>query len=567
MGNVQTISDYLSQQLYAHGVRHVFGVPGDYILGFFHDLERSKLNVINTCDEQGAGFAADAYARMRGLGVVCVTYCVGGLKLANTTAQAFAEQSPVIVISGSPGTKERIKNPLLHHKVRDFDTQLKVFEQLTVATTVLNNPDIAFQEIDRVFAAAVRYKRPVYIELPRDMVSIQVAQRRLSPMYSEMSDPDVLREAIREAEALINKAQRPVIIAGVELNRFGLRDALLQFIDTTNIPVASTLLSKSVITERHPRYLGVYEGAICHEGVRAYVESSDCLILLGTFLTETDLGIFTANLEKGRSIYVTSEKTSISYHTYEGVFLHDFIYGLLKANIRRREPDDIPHPSILPSFHLVPGKRITVQRLFERLNTFIDDKTVVIADTGDSMFAAADLCIHSAIEFHAPAYYTSMGFAVPASIGIQLARPELRPLVLVGDGAFQMTGMELATVARFNLNPIVVVLNNQGYGTERPMMDGTFNDLQPWQYSRIPEIIGAGRGFTIETEDQLEESLQASRENTKSFCILDVHLDPHDSSSALQRLTSMLAKQIKPEQQRRLLNGEMPHKCSAMQSY
>ena len=127
MGTVQTISDYLIQQLYAYGVRHVFGVPGDYVLSFFHDLENSKLKVINTCDEQGAGFAADAYARMRGLGVVCVTYCVGGLKIANTTAQAFAEQSPVIVISGSPGTNERIKNPMLHHKVRDFDTQLKVF--------------------------------------------------------------------------------------------------------------------------------------------------------------------------------------------------------------------------------------------------------------------------------------------------------------------------------------------------------------------------------------------------------------------------------------------------------
>ncbi|HHT9109951.1 MAG TPA: alpha-keto acid decarboxylase family protein [Candidatus Brocadiaceae bacterium] len=545
MGTVQTISDYLIQQLYAYGVRHVFGVPGDYVLRFFHDLENSKLKVINTCDEQGAGFAADAYARMRGLGVVCVTYCVGGLKIANTTAQAFAEQSPVIIISGSPGTNERIKNPLLHHKVRDFDTQLKVFEQLTVATTVLNNPETAFQEIDRVLTAAVRYKRPVYIEIPRDMVSMQIVPRQMSPMYRETSDPHVLQEALREAEDLINAAQKPVIIAGVELNRFGLRDALLQFIDTTNIPVASTLLSKSVITERHPRYLGVYEGAICHEDVRAYVESSDCLILLGTFLTETDLGIFTANIEKGRSIYVTSEKTSIRYHTYEGVHVHDFIYGLLKANIRRREPDRIPHPEISSQFYPVTGKQITTKRLFQRLNAFLDDTIVVIADTGDALFAAAsELSIHSAIEFHSPAYYTSMGFAVPASIGIQLASPKLRPLVLVGDGAFQMTGMELATVARFNLNPIVIVLNNGGYGTERPMLDGSFNDLCVWQYSRIPEILGTGKGFIVETEEQLEDALEASRKHTGSFCILDVRLGRHDYSPALQHLTSMLAQKI-----------------------
>src|SRR3954447_19857630 len=165
-----TIGDYLIERLYALGVRHVFGIPGDYVLGFYDSLSKSKLQLVNTCDEQGAGFAADAYARVRGLGVVCITYCVGGLKVANTTAEAFAEKSPVVVISGAPGIKEREKNPLLHHKVREFDTQKKVFEQLTIASTVLSDPQTAFQEIDRVLHACLRFKRPVYIELPRDMV-------------------------------------------------------------------------------------------------------------------------------------------------------------------------------------------------------------------------------------------------------------------------------------------------------------------------------------------------------------------------------------------------------------
>src|SRR5262245_27697639 len=167
-----TIGEYLIQRLYAHGVRHVFGIPGDYVLSFYQQLEHSQLRIINTCDEQGAGFAADAYARVRGLGAVCVTYCVGGLKVANPIAGAFAEKSAVVVISGAPGMKEREKNPLLHHKVREFDTQKKVFEQLTVASTVLTDTQTAFQEIDRVIHAAVRYKRPVYIELPRDLVSV-----------------------------------------------------------------------------------------------------------------------------------------------------------------------------------------------------------------------------------------------------------------------------------------------------------------------------------------------------------------------------------------------------------
>src|SRR5690349_17468997 len=191
-----SIARYLISRLEELGVGHVFGIPGDYVLGFYDQLVASNLKVINTCDEQGAGFAADAYARIRGLGVVCITYCVGGLKVANPTAEAYAEKSPVVIISGAPGTKERIKNPLLHHKVRGFDTQLKVFEQLTVASTVLQDPHTALREIDRVLAAAQRYKRPVYIELPRDMLGVAGTRDHPPAEPAPPSDPDTLREAL-----------------------------------------------------------------------------------------------------------------------------------------------------------------------------------------------------------------------------------------------------------------------------------------------------------------------------------------------------------------------------------
>ncbi len=545
MNTAHTVSSYLIHQLYTEGVRHVFGVPGDYALGFFHELERSKLQVINTCDEQGAGFAADAYARVSGLGVVCITYCVGGLKVANTTAQAFAEKSPVVVISGAPGKNERMKMALLHHKVRDFDTQLKVFEQLTVASTVINDPQTACREIDRVLNAALRYKRPVYIELPRDMIYVPVTLYQQPREEMKPSEAEALEEALDEAIAIINAAKKPVIIAGVELHRFCLQKILLRLLENTKIPVACTLLSKSVIRENHPQYLGVYEGAMGREEVRKYVESSDCLILLGTFMSDINLGIFTAHLDQGRSIYVTSEKISIHYHTYEGVNMEDFIRGLLKANIRCQEDIDIPRPPSPESPNPVFGKQISVEYLFQRLNSFLDDNIAIIADPGDAMFAAIDMTIHSETRFLSPAYYASLGFAVPASLGVQMAKPDLRPLVLVGDGAFQMSGMELATVARFNLNPVIIVLNNRGYGTERPMLDGSFNDIHLWEYSRIPEVLNAGKGFDVKTEDQLEEALQEARKNTKSFSILDVHIDPEDRSVALQRLTDALGKRVK----------------------
>lgn len=541
-----TIGEYLIDRLYEAGVRHIFGVPGDYVLQFFHQLEQSKIQVINTCDEQGAGFAADAYARIRGLGAVCVTYCVGGLKVANTTAEAYAEKSPVIVISGSPGTKERAKNPLLHHRVKEFDTQLKVFEQLTVASTVLSEPETACREIDRVIAAALTYKRPAYIEIPRDIVSLPAMLDLRLPPVTLTSDAAALAESLKEAEIMIRSAEKPVIIAGVELHRFGLQDQLLRLLQKTNIPVASTLLSKSVIGESHARYLGVYEGAMGHEEVRRYVETSDCLILLGAPMSDVDLGIFTAKLDPARSISVTTEKTSIRYHTYENIQLSDFIQGLIDLNLPRQAEGQIPHPEPLAEFHLEAKQKMTVARLFQRLNSFLEDQTVVIADPGDAMFSGADLMIHGSKEFLCPAYYTSMGFAVPASLGVQMANPELRPLVLVGDGAFQMTGMELSTIARWDLNPIIIVLNNGGYGTERPMQDGAFNDILRWNYHKIPEVLGKGQGFEIKTEGDLEQALTAAR-LAKAFCLLNVHLDAKDCSAALRRFTQSLSKKIHTE--------------------
>jgi TPP-dependent 2-oxoacid decarboxylase len=538
------IGDYLIARLHALGVRHVFGIPGDYVLGFYDALQKSRLQIVNTCDEQGAGFAADAYARVRGLGVVCVTYCVGGLKVANTTAEAYAEKSPVVIISGAPGVGEREKNPLLHHKVRDFDTQKRVFEQLTVASTVLDDPQTALQEIDRVLEAALRFKRPVYIELPRDRVAVAGVAHHTPRVFDGKSDPIALREALAEAVAMMNRAKQPVILADVEVHRYGLQKELLHLVEKSNIPVAATIMGKSVIGESHPSYLGVYEGAMGREEVRRYVEESDCVIMLGAFMTDINLGIFTARLDLARSISLTTEKLTIRYHNFEGVRFQDFLRGLLKASLRRRARVKIARPGPRAAFHPSAKRKITIRRLFQRLNEFLRHDTIVVSDVGDALFGALDLFIHEHTEFLGTAYYASMGFAVPAAIGAQLADAKRRPLVLVGDGAFQMTGMELTTAIRYHLNPIVVVLNNGGYGTERHIQDGPYNDLVRWNYHLLPRVLGAGRGFAVETEGQLDQALREAGKETENFSLIDVRLDPLDRSAALHRLARNLAKRL-----------------------
>jgi TPP-dependent 2-oxoacid decarboxylase len=541
------VGAYLIERLQSLGVSHVFGVPGDYVLGFFKQLSDSQLNLVTTCDELNAGYAADAYARIRGIGAVCVTYSVGGLKVVNATAQAYAEKSPLVVIAGAPGIKERIGNPLLHHKVRTFDTQSKVFAEVTVASAVLDDPSTACGEIDRVLSEALRVSRPVYIELPRDMTFAPVKPPHPSHLTQAeaASDQKALQDAVDEAVRMINAAEQPVVIAGIELHRFGLQDKLVALIDKAHIPVAATILAKSVVGEYHPLYIGIYEGAMGFASVRDYVESSDCLILLGAFMTDINLGQYTAHIDQEKAIYVTSEQCLIKYHNYANVRLHDFIDGLIDARVTQRTLRDLPRPRTRKPFVTQRGQRITVKRLFERLNWELKDNTVIIADVGDALFGGLDLITHCRTEFLSPAYYLSLGFAVPASIGAQLADRNLRPLVLVGDGAFQMTGIETSTIARLGLNPVIVVLNNFGYATERPLQDGPFNDLQPWQYSLIPDLVGGGRGVVATTEDELENALEAAQTYTEGFTIIDVQLDPSDSSPALQRLTEGLAKKIR----------------------
>ena len=327
-----SIGQYLIQRLQDYGIRHVFGIPGDYVLGFYTQLEKSPLEVVGCTREDCAGFAADAYARVHGMGALCVTYCVGGLSVCNSVAGAYAEKSPVVVISGSPGLAERDNNPLLHHMVRDFRTQYDVFERICVAGSELSDPLTAFREIDRVLDACHRFKRPVYIEIPRDMVNVVPQIGHAFQQPAPVSDEAVVAEAAEEARALIERSQRPVILAGIEIHRFGLQDEILELAEAAKIPIAATVLAKSVVRETHPLYVGLYEGAMGSAEITRYVEESDCILMLGTFMTDINLGIFTANLDPAKCIYATSEKLRIRHHHYHQVQLSDFIRELTRCN-------------------------------------------------------------------------------------------------------------------------------------------------------------------------------------------------------------------------------------------
>lgn len=539
-----SITTALCDALIARGVNHVFGIPGDYALSLFDTMTHSALKVINTCDEQGAGFAADAYARVVGLGAACVTYGVGGLKLVNSTAQAYAERSPVVIISGAPGISEITGEALLHHRVRDFGTQMRVFEEVTEAQAILDNPNTAYGELMRVLNVAERTKRPVYIEIPRDCAQMAIDATAVVTPQVVPVDPATLAEALGEALAMLNAARHPIILAGVEVHRFGLQDNLLQFIEHSGIRFATTIMGKSVVAESTRGFVGVYAGSLSNTRVRKAVEESDCILNLGAMLTDLNTGIFTAHLDPSRIIMSSAETLTIRRHHYAGIDLSAFLSGLNAAKLKQRAPLPASAHVYPTDFSPKPEQAITVSRVFECLDAELTDEVAVIADPGDALFGAIDLTIHSRTEFIGCAYYASLGFAVPAALGLQMAQPAWRPLVLVGDGAFQMTGLELSTAARYGLTPIVMVLDNQGYGTERPMLDGPFNDVHPWAVTEVTKLIGSGQGYSVHTEVDLVSAVRAALSDSGQLAIIHVHLAVDDFSPALVRLTSNLGERV-----------------------
>ncbi|MCA9195122.1 MAG: alpha-keto acid decarboxylase family protein [Planctomycetales bacterium] len=543
-----SIGQYLINRLQDYGIRDVFGIPGDYVLSFYSLMEKNPLNVVGCTREDCAGFAADAYARLNGMSALCITYCVGGLSVCNSVAGAFAEKSPVVVISGAPGLNERHNNPLLHHKVREFRTQFDVFEKLCIAATELVDPLTAFAEIERVLDAADRFKRPVYIEIPRDMVHVVPPTAHGYRRPTVEHDPKVLSEAVGDALSKLNAAQKPMIIAGIEVHRFGLQDKVLELAEKSQIPIAATLLGKSVIRETHPLYVGLYEGAMGKAEVTQFVEESDCVLLLGAFMTDINLGIYTANLEVSKCIYVTSEQLQISHHHYHHVSFSDFLTRLIAAQptpCKRSIPDGL-HETHSKRVELTDDQPLRVSRLMSIVNGFLDEDTVVIADIGDSLFAATELIVHERADFLSPAYYTSMGFAVPAALGACIARPGKRVLAICGDGAFQMTGNELSTIVRRGFAPILIILDNHGYGTERFLHAGEwkYNEIHPWNYSLLPEIYSGGRGYCAQDEGEFAAAFAQAWQDRSGPQIIHAKLAEGDASTTLLRMAERLGSRV-----------------------
>lgn len=555
-----TVGKYLVKRLEQVALKHIFGVPGDYMLPFFDYLEESKMKVINNCNELNAGYAADAYARINGLSAICVTYDVGGLSALNAVVGSFAERLPVIVISGGPKTTERPHHHLLHHTIGEMDLQYKIYEKATVAAVVLMDPKKAPEQIDETIAACIRLKRPVYIEVPLDIIDVPCSapDNDFKVDTSILSDKGCLKEAVEETVEILKKAKDPIILAGIEPHRFHIQKELQDLIDHTGYPFAVSLLGKSVLGEKHPQFLGVYGGVASRNEARIAAQDSDCILCLGTLMTDIEIGHERPMHDQSKLILANSEKVRIRHHTYENVSLKDFMTGLKeKLPKGKMRPLRVKHPSedAKGKFIPKPDDKITVKRFYERMNSFITGDDIIIAETGDSIFSAADLFLPEGARFLDQAFYLSIGYSIPATLGAQLAAPKRRVVTFVGDGAFQMTGQELSTIIWHGLKSVIFLMNNEGYAVERIMNDGPYNDLNNWKYHLIPEVFNGKRGIEVRTEGELEIALAAIDDDPGRLAFIEVRLDKRDYSDHLKQQGELYRKVWKKKIKASQYNG------------
>lgn len=545
-----TIGQYLLDRLYKQGVRHIFGIPGDYILRFDQLIEQHSIHFINATRENTAGYMADAYGRLNGLGVACITYGVG-INIANAISQAYVESSPVVLISGAANTDDFSRCQQLHHLInrtftqRQDSTQMEIFKQITAAQTILHDPDTAIDEIERVLETCLRMQKPVYIELPSNFVDAKIAAHTPKSYPLPTSPADVMKEITGEITSILKHCKHPVIWAGHEIQRFGLQKELLQFAEKYHIPIVSSLLGKTVVSERHPLFVGVYQGGISRPEVKEFVEKCDCIFILGTVLNDVETGFFSAKVHE-QCIIANASGIQVKQHHYHKISFSDFMKSLANISVGVKYRIEFPasNERKFNKFIPVAKKAISTARLFECIHQNITLEHIVVADFGDCLFGSIDLILEQN-SFMASAYFGTLGFGTPGAIGAQIAAPNRRVIGIVGDGAFQMTCMELSTAVRYHLDPVIIVLNNQGYGTERPLIEGKYNDIVNWNYFEIPRVLGGGIGVRTKTEEEFSQALTKALSQRGTFHLIEVELGKTDYSPAMRRFLDLAAKRMK----------------------
>ncbi|MCU5745852.1 alpha-keto acid decarboxylase family protein [Staphylococcus sp. SQ8-PEA] len=540
------VGQYLMDCISELGIDRVFGVPGDFNLTFLDDItERDDMKWVGNTNELNASYAADGYARIHGVSALVTTFGVGELSAINGVAGSYAEHVPVIQITGAPTTVAEEKGAYLHHSLGEgsFDNYRKMYQKITTTQAYIT-ADNAQTEIPRVLNEVINEKRPVHIHLPIDVAATEIeVENEFSAPEHESSD---VKQYIKAIETQLSHAKQPVILTGHEINSFDLHEELEDVVNRTQIPVAQLSFGKSAFNEENPYYIGIYDGEVAEDDIKSYVDQSDCILLVGSKLTDTATAGFSYGFNEDDIAYINHHNFKVGETRAQDVHLIDLVNGMkdidyqfegdypkLRNNIEAVEPSNEP---------------LTQAEYFSMLSGFFKKDDVILADQGTSFFGSYTLPLSQNNRYIAQPLWGSIGYTLPATLGAQLADSRRRNILLIGEGAFQMTAQEFAVMIRERIKSVLFVVNNDGYTVERKIHgeEAPYNDITMWNYTMLPQLFNGEEEVMVHdvrTSAELQEALNTINRNTDKMHLVEVKMTKEDAPKKLIKLGQVFADQ------------------------
>lgn len=539
-----TVAQYLARRLRSLGAEHLFGVPGDFLLSLLDSvLDDGALRWVGFPNELNAGYAADAYARTRGIAAVATTFGVGELSAVNAIAGSYAEHVPVVQITGAPPTSLANRGALAHHTLADgdFTRFTRVYREVTAAGTMLTAGNAA-EEIDAVLATALRDMRPVYLSVPVDVATAPVPAARLDtplPMAPAVHQ-DAIAHFRRRAAALFADAHSAVVIAGHLVERTRSQPALARLAHAAASPVVTLLSSRAAFDTADPLFAGVYWGEIGAKRARLAVDTADVVIEAGTLMTDAVTGQFTHRDDPAHTIRLGATTATVGGEKIQGVPLAtalDILTDVVDAGTLRRDLPEVPPPASPPT----AGQELNQASVWERLERWFPTGYRLVTDMGATFWGAAEIDLPTGTDVVAQPVWASIGYSLPATLGCTLADPARRPVLVIGDGAAQMTVQDLSTLARYGAAPVVIIIDNSGYTIERALQSPSaiYNDVPAWDWCALARAFAPGADLVTAqptSVSELDAALAAATAHPDRMAVLHLRLDALDIPPALRAL-------------------------------
>ncbi|WP_241575334.1 alpha-keto acid decarboxylase family protein [Rosenbergiella nectarea] len=542
------LGQFLLRRLHEVGIDHLFGVPGDFNLSFLEQtLQPSPIRFINNCNELNAAYAADGYARSNGLGAFVTTWGVGDLSALNGLAGAYAENIPVVHISGLPPLHAVNERALLHHTLvdGDYDNIGRCVAEFTVAQTRLT-PANAVIEIDRLLQCCWLERRPVHLQLPSDIthLMIEVPTKPLCLM-EPASDPLQVERVISRLQAQWRPENSPVFLLDNDAVRFGVIDVIRTIAEKMAIPYAVLPSAKGIMDEDSALYLGVYAGQASLPTVSHAIHHSDCVIGVGLRLTDCNTGLFSQLIDNSRLISLRRFDVAIKGAQFPGVMLKELLTKLAEQ-VTDREARPLPPR---PSLPLSTEAQTTFSQAYfwQAIQAFIQPEDIILGEAGTAHSGASGLRLPAGARYYSQIIWGSIGFTLPALLGSQIAQPDQRHLLFIGDGSLQLTVQELSTLLQQRLTPIIFLINNRGYTIERLILgeSSAYNDVNEWDYAKLPSVLDKGNhalSFIVDDIPSLHQALQAAENPNRDKAIfIEIRFAPLDAPPQLAHFAKRFA--------------------------